>query len=147
MSNPKMPDPKTFDPTPASTSSEDCPFCHISSTYPASPSASDSALDPDRLSPPAFIVLHSSPLCIAFLDIMPLSPGHLLVTTRRHCEKVSDIGEEEARELGAWLRTLSRVLAGVTGVWDWNIVQNNGMAIAARSAMLLIGMRLRRSRG
>jgi hypothetical protein len=38
-------------------------------------------------------------------------------------------------------------LAGVTGVWDWNIVQNNGMAIAARSAMLLIGMRLRRSRG
>ena len=57
---------------------------------------------------------------------MPLSPGHLLVTTRAHKEKVSEITDEEARELGHWLRTLSRVLAQVTGVWDWNIVQNNG---------------------
>jgi diadenosine tetraphosphate (Ap4A) HIT family hydrolase len=57
---------------------------------------------------------------------MPLSPGHLLVTTRKHREKVSEITDEEAREMGRWLRILSRVLAGVTGVWDWNIVQNNG---------------------
>lgn len=63
---------------------------------------------------------------MAFLDIMPLSPGHLLVTTRRHNEKVSDVSEKEARELGEWLPRLSRVLAKVTGVWDWNIVQNNG---------------------
>lgn len=62
---------------------------------------------------------------------MPLSPGHLLVTTRAHREKVSEITAEEARELGAWLRTLSRVLAGVTGVWDWNIVQNNGAFLSA----------------
>jgi hypothetical protein len=66
---------------------------------------------------------------MAFLDIMPLSPGHLLVTTRAHREKVSEITDEEARELGSWLRRLSRVLAGVTGVWDWNIVQNNGMFV------------------
>ena len=63
---------------------------------------------------------------MAFLDIMPLSPGHLLVTTRKHHGKISDVTEEEARELGAWLPRLSRVLANVTGVWDWNIVQNNG---------------------
>jgi diadenosine tetraphosphate (Ap4A) HIT family hydrolase len=62
---------------------------------------------------------------MAFLDIMPLSPGHLLVTTRKHHGKISDVTEEEARELGAWLPRLSRVLANVTGVWDWNIVQNN----------------------
>jgi diadenosine tetraphosphate (Ap4A) HIT family hydrolase len=65
---------------------------------------------------------------MAFLDIMPLSPGHLLVTTRTHHEKISDVGEEEARELGVWLPRLSRVLANATGVWDWNIVQNNGTA-------------------
>jgi hypothetical protein len=64
---------------------------------------------------------------MAFLDIMPLSPGHLLVTTRRHHEKISDVSEEESRELGLWLPRLSRVLANVTGVWDWNIVQNNGI--------------------
>lgn len=33
---------------------------------------------------------------------------------------------EESRALGEWLPVLSRVLAKATGVWDWNIVQNNG---------------------
>jgi diadenosine tetraphosphate (Ap4A) HIT family hydrolase len=108
-----------------------CPFCTISTTYPA-PSSSYSSQTPKPdlastlVSPPAFLVLHSSPVCIAFLDILPLSTGHLLLTTRAHHEKVSEVTDEEARELGRWLRVLSRVLARVTGVWDWNIVQNNG---------------------
>jgi len=67
---------------------------------------------------------------MAFLDMLPLSPGHLLVTTRRHHEKISDVSEEESGELGLWLPRLSRVLANVTGVHDWNIVQNNGAAAA-----------------
>ncbi len=107
-----------------------CPFCTISTTYPASAGASRPPdLSSERVSPPAFLVLHSSPLSIAFLDIMPLSPGHLLLTTRAHREKVSEVTDEEARELGRWLRVLSRVLARVTGVWDWNIVQNNGLLL------------------
>ena len=69
----------------------------------------------------------STPLVLAFLDILPLSPGHLLVTTRAHKEKVSDVSLEESRALGEWLPVLSRVLAKATGVWDWNIVQNNGI--------------------
>jgi diadenosine tetraphosphate (Ap4A) HIT family hydrolase len=74
---------------------------------------------------------------MAFLDIMPLSRGHTLVTTRKHHEKISDVTEEEASELGAWLPRLSRVLAKATGVWDWNIVQNNGKAASARKAPAL----------
>jgi diadenosine tetraphosphate (Ap4A) HIT family hydrolase len=74
---------------------------------------------------------------MAFLDIMPLSPGHLLVTTRKHHEKISDVTEEEAKELGSWLPRLSRVLANVTGVWDWNIVQNNGRIPVFRSILML----------
>lgn len=99
-----------------------CPFCNIATSYPPSANPNN---DHERVSPSAFVVL-SSPLCMAFLDIMPLSPGHMLVTTRRHHEKISDVSEEESRELGLWLPRLSRVLANVTGVWDWNIVQNNG---------------------
>lgn len=53
------------------------------------------------------------------------------MTTRQHHEKISDVTEEEARELGLWLPRLSRVLAEVTGVHDWNIVQNNGMLLRA----------------
>lgn len=58
---------------------------------------------------------------------MPLSPGHLLLTPRKHHEKVSDLTEEESRELGMWVSRLSLVLANVTGVYDWNVVQNNGL--------------------
>lgn len=57
---------------------------------------------------------------------MPLAPGHLLVTTRKHHEKLSDVSEEEAAELGVWVKRISRVLMKVTGVEDWNVVQNNG---------------------
>jgi hypothetical protein len=32
---------------------------------------------------------------------------------------------------------LSRVLANATGVWDWNIVQNNGKAPSARKSPAL----------
>jgi len=103
-------------------SPESCPFCNIAEHYP--PSATPNA-DHELLSPSAFVIL-STPLCMAFLDIMPLSPGHLLVTTRKHHEKISDVTDEESRELGLWLPRLSRVLANVTGVHDWNIVQNNG---------------------
>lgn len=58
---------------------------------------------------------------------MPLAPGHLLVTTRKHHEKLSDVTEEEAAELGVWVRRMSRVLMKITGVEDWNVVQNNGL--------------------
>ena len=104
-----------------------CPFCGISHTYPVTDpeQARAECFTPDLVAPAAFVVL-SSPLIMAFLDIMPLSPGHLLVTTRKHHEKVSDMSEEESREMGYWLPVLSRVLAKATGVWDWNIVQNNG---------------------
>jgi diadenosine tetraphosphate (Ap4A) HIT family hydrolase len=113
----------TFDPL---QSVAGCPFCGIAATYGPTPPTAPVAFDPDLVAPSAFVVL-SSPLVMAFLDIMPLSPGHLLVTARKHHEKVSDVTEEESRELGYWLPVLSRVLAKTTGVWDWNIVQNNGM--------------------
>jgi diadenosine tetraphosphate (Ap4A) HIT family hydrolase len=99
-----------------------CPFCAIAKAFPPSSSPSPNY---DLVSPSAHVILSTS-LCMAFLDIMPLSPGHILVTTRKHHEKISDVTDEESRELGEWLPRLSRVLANVTGVWDWNIVQNNG---------------------
>jgi diadenosine tetraphosphate (Ap4A) HIT family hydrolase len=99
-----------------------CPFCAIAKAFPPSSSPSPHY---DLIFPSAHVILSTS-LCMAFLDIMPLSPGHLLVTTRKHHEKISDVTDEESRELGEWLPRLSRVLANVTGVWDWNIVQNNG---------------------
>lgn len=114
----------TFDAS-AAPSEDSCPFCAIGAAYPPSDPETARDVDSASVSPQAFVVLRTE-LCLAFLDIMPLSPGHLLVCTRAHHEKLTDVTREEAEELGGWLRVLSRVLAEVTGVWDWNLVQNNG---------------------
>lgn len=77
---------------------------------------------------------------------MPIAPGHILLTTRKHYQKLSDINNtsssqtqqdwlrrrealearDAARELGEYLPIISRALCTVTGIEDWNIVQNNG---------------------
>ncbi|CAI6248260.1 unnamed protein product [Periconia digitata] len=85
--------------------------------------------NPDRTSPASFVVLASQEV-VAFLDILPMVGGHLLVATRHHRVKVADMKDDEGREMGFWLPILSRVVAKVTGVQDYNIVQNNGARAA-----------------
>lgn len=142
---PQVPD-KSFDapqpsnPAPSSSSttpaSANCPFCRIAALYapydPTSPPAPSSpSLSPELTSPgPETYVLLSTPTVIAFLDIMPLSQGHLLVCPRRHAPKLTGTTPHEARELGYYLRVLSAALSRATGVDDWNVVQNNGAAAA-----------------
>ncbi|PVI08517.1 HIT-like protein [Periconia macrospinosa] len=89
----------------------------------------ENGVDPERTSPASFVVLASKD-GVAFLDILPMVGGHLLVATRQHRVKVADMKSEEAREMGFWLPILSRVVARVTGVDDYNIVQNNGARAA-----------------
>jgi diadenosine tetraphosphate (Ap4A) HIT family hydrolase len=118
-----------FDPSPPNES-ENCPFCAIAATHapydPLNPPASIAA---DLTTPSSFIVL-STPLLVAFLDIMPLSRGHLLLCTRGHRPKLTDVTAQESLELGNHVRVLSAALARATGVQDWNVVQNNGAAAA-----------------
>ncbi|USP74287.1 uncharacterized protein yc1106_01561 [Curvularia clavata] len=90
---------------------------------------SDEESDPEKTSPSSFVVLRSSDV-VAFLDILPMTWGHLLVTTRQHKVKVADMGAVESREMGFWLPILARTVAKVTGVTDYNIVQNNGARAA-----------------
>lgn len=127
---------------PASTpaldddSAANCPFCRIAALYkpydPAAPPPADSPVlsttitDPN----PETYILLSTPDVIAFLDIMPLSRGHLLLCPRRHSPKLTGTTPHEARELGYYLRVLSVAMSKATGVDDWNVVQNNGAAAA-----------------
>lgn len=123
----------SFDPTILPPTAP-CPFCKISSAYhsydPNTPPAADaSSIDPEKIAPASFVVL-STPTLLAFLDILPLSRGHLLLCPRRHASKLTDVTPSEAAELGSYLRILSRALVQATGVGDWNVVQNNGAAAA-----------------
>jgi len=130
--------------------SSDCPFCRIAATYapydpsnpptprpnPSSPSTSPAAdyqdpLDPERTSPdPSTFIVLSTPQLIGFLDIMPLSTGHVLLCPRKHRPLLTDSTPQESAELGRYLRVLSAAVGKATGVRDWNVVQNNGAAAA-----------------
>lgn len=117
-------------------SSESCPFCNIAACYapfdPYQPPTTESVQLKPTWSPSnveAYIVL-STPLVVAFLDIAPLAEGHLLLCPRTHREKLTSLEDSEAKELGKWLRILSKALMRAVGVDDWNVVQNNGAAAA-----------------
>jgi len=102
-----------------------CPFCAISSAIPLSSS-------PVLFSSPkgsAYPVL-ATPNVIAFLDIAPLSSGHVLLCPRRHVEKASLMTGAEAAALGFWLPVLGRAVISALGAdiasASWNVIQANG---------------------
>jgi diadenosine tetraphosphate (Ap4A) HIT family hydrolase len=72
----------------------------------------------------------STPTVIAFLDIAPVTRGHVLLCPRRHCAKATDMKVAESAALGVWLPVLSRavlrVLGSTTEEASWNIIQANG---------------------
>ncbi|KAK4553193.1 hypothetical protein LTR86_009723 [Recurvomyces mirabilis] len=137
----------------------DCPFCKIAEAYPSPTSSSPSTSstspipsnpDPEKVDPQCHLLL-STPHVLAFLDILPIAPGHILLVTRRHYRTLADLyagrkrdGEpggdgtedgkgdrdremkEDAQALGEWMPIISRALCKVTGIEDWNLVQNNG---------------------
>ncbi|EPS40756.1 hypothetical protein H072_5371 [Dactylellina haptotyla CBS 200.50] len=112
------------------TDDSECPFCDISRTNPPratiTPYSAPSTATPTHKRDTTHMVL-STPQVVAFLDIMPLSPGHVLLTPRHHAEKIMDLTPEEGASLGAWLPILTRAVSRAMQVDDLNVVQNNGM--------------------
>jgi Diadenosine tetraphosphate (Ap4A) hydrolase and other HIT family hydrolases len=93
--------------------SPSCPFCKIATSYPPIPpssflpniSSASSLEVTSHLQPfsgesdgQAHLVL-STKYVLAFLDIMPLTRGHLLLITREHCEKLGEVGVRVAQEV------------------------------------------------
>ena len=63
---------------------------------------------------------------------MPLAPGHVLVVSRSHHEKLKDLSGVEGAALGFWLPVVSRCVMRALGHgdMDYNVVQNNGITAA-----------------
>ncbi|KAI0002376.1 HIT domain-containing protein [Xylariaceae sp. FL0662B] len=66
--------------------------------------------------------LFESDKTLAFLDISPLSRGHVLVIPKFHGEKLSDIPDEQLSEI----LPVAKKLATATGATNYNVLQNNG---------------------
>jgi histidine triad (HIT) family protein len=63
---------------------------------------------------------------LAFLDINPLSTGHTLVLPKEAAETLDSLSDESAAALGRVLPRLCRAVVAVTGVREYNVLENNG---------------------
>jgi len=63
---------------------------------------------------------------LAFLDINPVSHGHTLVVPKEPAETLDRLSDESAAALGRVLPRLCRAVVAVTGVKEYNVLENNG---------------------
>ena len=65
---------------------------------------------------------------LAFLDINPLSAGHTLVIPKEPAETMDLLSDESAAALGRVLPRICRAVIAVTGVRQYNVLENKGSA-------------------
>lgn len=76
---------------------------------------------------PASIV-HSTESVVAFLDINPLSEGHLLIVPREHVGSLLDMTSALASKVSQELPSLARAVMKATGAEGVNLLMNSGKA-------------------
>ena len=62
----------------------------------------------------------------AFLDINPISTGHTLVIPKEPARTLDALSDESAAALGRVLPRICRAVIAVTGVREYNVLENNG---------------------
>ena len=70
--------------------------------------------------------VYEDDLVFAFLDIGPLSRGHVLVIPKEPAETLDELSDESAAAIGRVLPRLCRAVKRVTGVEAYNVLENNG---------------------
>jgi histidine triad (HIT) family protein len=64
---------------------------------------------------------------LAFLDVGPLSRGHLLLIPKEAAITLDELSEQSAAAIGRVLPKLCRAVIKTTGVTAYNVLQNNGV--------------------
>jgi histidine triad (HIT) family protein len=65
---------------------------------------------------------------LAFLDVAPLSLGHVLVIPKQRVAFLHELSDDSAAAVGRVLPRIARAIMAVTGCDDYNVLQNNGAA-------------------
>ncbi len=73
-------------------------------------------------------MVYEDAMAIAFLDIQPVNPGHVLVVPREHYETLQDIPRRVGAHLYEVAAKLIPVVQAAAGASDMNIVVNSGTA-------------------
>lgn len=70
-------------------------------------------------------IVHEDADTVAFRDINPAAPTHVLIIPREHVERVSDLEEKHAETVGK-LFLVARKIAAAEGLADYRLVMNCG---------------------
>jgi histidine triad (HIT) family protein len=73
---------------------------------------------------PAYKIYEDDEL-VAFLDIKPISPGHILVIPKKHYPNLEAISEAGLKELIIGVKKMGRLLKDKLGVAGYNVSVNN----------------------
>ena len=73
-------------------------------------------------------VLYEDEHVIAFMDIMPVTKGHVLLIPKTHRENVYDLTSDEASHLFAVAPKIANAIKDTFKPAGMNLVQNNGAA-------------------
>ena len=65
-------------------------------------------------------------LCLAFLDIGPISPGHTLLIPKAHYETIHQMPADEAAHLARHIPLLAAAVQKAVRAEGINVLQNNG---------------------
>ena len=63
---------------------------------------------------------------LAFLDVNPLSRGHVLVIPKQPVATLDALSDDASAAIGRVLPRLSRAVLAATGATAFNVLQNNG---------------------
>lgn len=63
---------------------------------------------------------------LAFLDINPLSEGHVLVIPKERRAFLHELSDDQAAAIGRVLPRIARAVMKATGAEHYNVLQNNG---------------------
>jgi histidine triad (HIT) family protein len=70
--------------------------------------------------------VYEDDLVFAFLDIGPLSEGHVVLVPKEEAATLDALSDESAAAVGRVLPRLCRAVMKATETSDYNILQNNG---------------------
>ena len=65
---------------------------------------------------------------LAFMDILPMTPGHCLLIPKRHVRDIFELSDEEAAQVMVACREVSKMLKERLEPLGINLLNNNGSA-------------------
>ncbi len=71
-------------------------------------------------------VVYEDDRALAFLDVGPINPGHLLIVPRTPAATLSDLPPADAAHIGGLLPSLCRAVLAATGAEGLNVIVNHG---------------------